>query len=150
MQRKETNEEKILTDLKNKLEKEFKDCTCHIVKNEPENIFDDINKLFAKQWKINYVESYNQRSHWPDESLDDWKVFKAIEAYKLGLCTKKSMCAEIMKIYGPWDLITRSVKYGQVEASLKCHICDFWDSCEEKCGMDPNSWKDYSPIELPK
>lgn len=143
---------KHLDDVKNIIEKEFSGLTCHIVDRNNEkdeyNIFDDVKQQSIESWKEKYVMELQKLKNNSEEHVDNWRVLKVLEAYKLGFCNKNQMTKEVMRIYGPWDCISRSIKYRMVEATLHCHICDFWDQCKEKCSETIPEWKDFSALTL--
>lgn len=114
---------------------------------EENDIFTDIRNMAIIEWKRRYIQELSELKNISEDDLDDWKASKVIDALKHGFCTNKSFAKEIKRIYGKWDSITLSMKYGAIERLVQQHYCEFWDKCIDKCG-GRDTWKDYAPFSL--
>lgn len=135
--------------IKDQLEKRFNELSCHIVQHCEYDLFEDIRKKTIQKWKEEYILQFDKIKKNDPEYIDDWKCLKVIEAYKLDFCYYDKMIEEIKKIYRSWDLITRSIKYCMVQASLEMHVCEFWDVCKESCHKNEDEKiSDWSKLSL--
>lgn len=97
------------------------------------NIFREIEAELKECWKIQYLGYFNGNiSKKSETEIDDWQAKKCCEAYLLRYCDDKDFTEEILKIYGKWDIITKSCKYSGIEQKIGKHFCNFWKCHDDK------------------
>jgi len=98
-----------------------------------DNVFKEIEIESKKIWKQDYVEEFSKKFKiYSENEMDEWQAEKCCEAYLLRFCTDEEFTNQILKIYGKWDLMTRSIYYSNIENIVGKHFCNFWECFDDK------------------
>ena len=102
--------------------------------------------MSRKQWGHGFhtgVEAHQKRQEGPSMEDDEKTVKWLVRRYIAGELSKGQLTICVPAIIGSWDFMLRSFHYAMIEATLKEHFCEWWDTCEKSHdeSMVP-AWKD--------